>query len=515
MPDGASLDPDTGVFTWTPTEAQGPGQYTLAVVVTDNGAPALSDAEAITLTVKEDASLDAGPQANDGAPDTFQVARDGANIQLLLNGTVVFTTPFADSPLVTVGGSSDNDTLIVDFSGGNPIPTPGVVYNGGGPGDTDTLVLTGGAPTTVEHTFTSVSDGTVDIDGSLITYTGLEPITDTLVAVNRVFTFGPGADSITLSDNVTPNDNVSRISSVASSETVDFRNPSGSTLTVNAGDGDDSVNVRPLDRGVGNGPPSLAVAIHGEGGNDGVDVSNADSAITIGDFEQAAIGGTWYEDENSNGVQDAGEPGLAGWTIFLDDNANGQFDAGEASTTTDADGHYAFANIGPGTYRVAEVSQLALVQTALAGSTFDVPMTSGLVATGRAIGDVPPSPGGAAGEGGVFTTTPAAGIDGADPLTPLASAAPSSLAPPPAPLTGRRAGTAPVAAGSVPPDRLIDWAGSFEAARPARLPAAAPRTIAAARPWLRPFLLDLAELEGHPNLDISIELPLALPLARV
>jgi N-acetyl-anhydromuramyl-L-alanine amidase AmpD len=52
-PAGASIDPSTGVFTWTPTEAQGPSTNTITVRVTDNGSPALSDSETITVTVKE------------------------------------------------------------------------------------------------------------------------------------------------------------------------------------------------------------------------------------------------------------------------------------------------------------------------------------------------------------------------------------------------------------------------------------------------------------------------------
>lgn len=52
-PAGASIDPASGVFTWTPTEAQGPGQYTFDVRVTDNGVPALSASETITVTVNE------------------------------------------------------------------------------------------------------------------------------------------------------------------------------------------------------------------------------------------------------------------------------------------------------------------------------------------------------------------------------------------------------------------------------------------------------------------------------
>ncbi|MER2128390.1 putative Ig domain-containing protein, partial [Solibacillus sp.] len=49
-PPGASINATTGVFTWTPTEAQGPGSYTFEVVVSDG---TQTDSEEITLTVKE------------------------------------------------------------------------------------------------------------------------------------------------------------------------------------------------------------------------------------------------------------------------------------------------------------------------------------------------------------------------------------------------------------------------------------------------------------------------------
>ncbi|QNF32389.1 choice-of-anchor D domain-containing protein [Adhaeribacter swui] len=47
-PTGAVINASTGMFTWTPTQA---GTYTFTVVVTDNGSPALSDEELITITV--------------------------------------------------------------------------------------------------------------------------------------------------------------------------------------------------------------------------------------------------------------------------------------------------------------------------------------------------------------------------------------------------------------------------------------------------------------------------------
>ena len=52
-PPGAVIQADTGTFTWTPTEAQGPGTYSLTFRVTDDGVPSLSDARTITIDVLE------------------------------------------------------------------------------------------------------------------------------------------------------------------------------------------------------------------------------------------------------------------------------------------------------------------------------------------------------------------------------------------------------------------------------------------------------------------------------
>jgi hypothetical protein len=50
-PAGASIDPTTGAFSWTPTGAQGPGTYDITVRVTDDGTPSLDASETITVTV--------------------------------------------------------------------------------------------------------------------------------------------------------------------------------------------------------------------------------------------------------------------------------------------------------------------------------------------------------------------------------------------------------------------------------------------------------------------------------
>ncbi|BCM88801.1 hypothetical protein IAD21_00643 [Abditibacteriota bacterium] len=52
VPVGATIDPNSGAFSWTPTQAQGPGVYSFKVVVKDNGTPVKSDEEEIKITVQ-------------------------------------------------------------------------------------------------------------------------------------------------------------------------------------------------------------------------------------------------------------------------------------------------------------------------------------------------------------------------------------------------------------------------------------------------------------------------------
>jgi VCBS repeat-containing protein len=69
------------------------------------------------------------------------------------------------------------------------------------------------------------------------------------------------------------------------------------------------------------------------------------------------IGDKVYSDKNNNGIQDAGEGGLANVTVQLIDdvNNNGIVDAGErvlATDTTNASGNYLFTGVLPGNYLV-------------------------------------------------------------------------------------------------------------------------------------------------------------------
>ncbi len=77
----------------------------------------------------------------------------------------------------------------------------------------------------------------------------------------------------------------------------------------------------------------------------------------------AEIHGSVWKDLDGDGTWDPGEPTLAGWTIFLDTDQDGVLDPGEISTTSLSDGSYAFVNMPPGTYTVAQVPQTGWTQT--------------------------------------------------------------------------------------------------------------------------------------------------------
>ncbi len=57
-PTGSSINSSTGVFSWTPTEAQGPGSYTFNVMVSDG---TLTDSQSVTINVTEVADGEVAP----------------------------------------------------------------------------------------------------------------------------------------------------------------------------------------------------------------------------------------------------------------------------------------------------------------------------------------------------------------------------------------------------------------------------------------------------------------------
>ena len=77
-------------------------------------------------------------------------------------------------------------------------------------------------------------------------------------------------------------------------------------------------------------------------------VTADDDAVVDVPDEPASIGDRAWIDLDRDGIQDAGEPGLPGVTVTLKDDTG----AVVATTVTDANGYYLFADVNPGDYTV-------------------------------------------------------------------------------------------------------------------------------------------------------------------
>ena len=177
------------------------------------------------------------------APAGWTLAGDGKSISIP-------TGSFSGS--ITINGGLGNDTLTVNQSSGIGITSSGIIYNGGG--GTDSLVVTGGGQGIVTYNYTNANDGNVQIDSDgaggspakVITYTGLAPITNAGTASDVIFNLPAGGSVVTLGDDGTSGNGLSRLSSTpATFELTDFANPTGS-ITINRGNAADTLAVNAL-----------------------------------------------------------------------------------------------------------------------------------------------------------------------------------------------------------------------------------------------------------------------------
>ncbi len=110
-PAGAAIDSATGVFSWTPTEAQGPGVHDITVTVNDG---VLKASETITVTVAEVASAPALAAIGNKSVDelsvlSFTAAATDADIPA---GTLTFSL-WADAP---AGAAIDSATGVFSWT---------------------------------------------------------------------------------------------------------------------------------------------------------------------------------------------------------------------------------------------------------------------------------------------------------------------------------------------------------------------------------------------------------------
>lgn len=241
------------------------------------------------------------PGAND-----VTITLNGSNIDVIDNttGTVISTTPLnPGTPLVITGTSSD-DSVTIDFTGGNPIPVGGATFIGGGSGDQ--LILTNGTFDSVTHVFFDASSGTITMQSgattSVLNYQVVtSSIIDALVVTNRSYEFSASSDNATLEDSGAAGDGVSKLSSLSTSTPVEFSSPA-SSLTVLMKDGHDTLSLLAVDSLF-----AASVSVIGDNGNDLLDASALTLSVSLQGNSGADTlkGGSGNDDLNGNSEDDS------------------------------------------------------------------------------------------------------------------------------------------------------------------------------------------------------------------
>ena len=194
---------------------------TLIEVVTGSGNDRLTLSTAVPIPVFFDAG--SGTDAIFGPPADATWTVTGAG-----NGSMS-TVAFSGVENLT-GAAGNEDTFVFGAAGS----LDGTLD--GGAGGYDTLVLEGHIDRLVS-TPIDASSGTLDADGRVIRYAGLEPILVPVGTTDVVFTLPGGDTTATLE----PFGTGLRLSGTGF-ETTDFATPTGS-LTVDGGDGEDTITI--------------------------------------------------------------------------------------------------------------------------------------------------------------------------------------------------------------------------------------------------------------------------------
>ena len=235
-----------------------------------------------------DLVIDAGSARGDGVPDRFGLVRRGDVVEVDIDGGAPRSFPWTSLGTLTIEGSDDDDTLVVDLGGGNPVPSGGLVYHGGANRTArgDTLEREGGAAAAASYAAVGRTEGVVAVDDARITFTGLEPIVDTVPTTNFTFNAPAGTHAI----RYVPGGASGQAKIEGDGfESIEFANKSH--VTINGGP--DTTSVLIADRF----PPDglLDLTVNTQSGNDDVAIDRFPLPLTVNtgdgdDFVKVAAG---------------------------------------------------------------------------------------------------------------------------------------------------------------------------------------------------------------------------------
>ncbi|MFT5129212.1 MAG: hypothetical protein ACI8W8_002834, partial [Rhodothermales bacterium] len=200
-------------------------------------------------------------------------------------------------------------------AGGGTLPP--ITFNGGNGAGVDSLNLINAPGTTLTYTPVNATDGTIDIDGNIVTFTGLEPVVQSGSLANVIVTDATTGDqTITITNVGADQTNVA----ASAFEDLTFANPSAS-FTFNSGVGDDAVTIsRTALEGLAGATITLNGDAHTGGDSLTVDAENG-WAIIDGPNDISghgwAIAHTTFETAGLTNVNLAAVPALGSWGVVI------------------------------------------------------------------------------------------------------------------------------------------------------------------------------------------------------
>ncbi len=236
------------------------------------GGPKVSDIGAVEF---------AGISLSAGLNDPISLTTSRENDELLIadsdSGQVLLRLKVNLLDQLQVNGAGLDDSLIVDLTGGNPLPFGGFAFVGNpddGSTDADSLSLSSGTAQSVSHSITTGVDGIVRVDGRVVSYTRIESLTDSTSASVREFRFGDANDSVVIANSGTSNDGMMSISRNGGT-LIEFLVPT-STLAVSDSGGASVVRFDSVDDLFASG-----ITISTGSAGDLIDASIVDVAVTV------------------------------------------------------------------------------------------------------------------------------------------------------------------------------------------------------------------------------------------
>lgn len=275
-----------------------------------------------------------------GVQDSGDPGLDGVVVELLDGaGAVVATTVTAGGGLYSFDGLAPGD-YEVRFSApaGYELTSPNIGADDSLDSDAGALGATIGSTGVVTY---GSGDATADVDAGMYQPVTIGDLVFDDLDGDGVFDTGePGLGGVVVTATWAGPDGV-----LGSGDDMDYS-------ATTAADGSYAIAGPPATYSVSaTGPAGMILTTANDPTVVTLTSGGADTTVDFGYASPATVGDFVWLDLDGDGIQDAGEPGLAGVTVTLT-GTDGMGNAINMSTVTDSAGAYLFSGVAPGTYTV-------------------------------------------------------------------------------------------------------------------------------------------------------------------